>query len=177
MRTLAAVTVVLLALVVAGCGSSDEDPTVAWADGVCSALTTWNDSVTAARDSFQDAGSVSPESVKAALDDVVAATAQLGDDLEAVGAPETEAGDQAQQIVTDLSDSLSEGADTLQTTIDEAGDAGLGGILESLQTISTTLGSMAVAVGTAFSSLQELDPQGELQGAIDSAESCETFRS
>jgi hypothetical protein len=176
MRFLAAATVSFV-LVAAGCGSSDEDPTVAWADGVCSALTTWNDSLTAARDSLQDTGSLSPEAVGDALTDVVGATKQLGEDLREVGAPETESGEQAQQIVGDLSDTLSDGAETLQQTIDEGGDAGLGGILESLQTISTTLGSMAVAVGTAFGDLQELDPEGELQDAISSAESCEAFGS
>lgn len=177
MRILAAAGTATLVLVAVGCGSSDENPTVAWADGVCSALTTWNSSLTAARDSLQDTSSLSPETVSGALIDVVEATRRLGEDLREVGAPGTESGEQAQQIVGDLSDTLGDGADTLQRTIDEAGDAGLGGILESLQTISTALGSMAVAVGAAFGDLQELDPDGELQDAISSTESCAGFRS
>jgi hypothetical protein len=44
--------------------------------------------------------------------------------------------------------------------------------LENISTITTTLGSMASAVGQAFTDLEGLDAADELRTAFESADSC-----
>ncbi len=177
MRRALAPIVVAFALAAAGCGgSSDEgDATQAWAGGLCSALQTWSDSMQAASTTLQDTSSISPESIAGALGSVIDATSTLATDVKALGRPETESGQEAQQTVTELADTLETDAASLQKTLDTAGGAGLGGVLDQLATVTRTLGSMASAVGQAFQELQKLDAKGELQDAFESADSCDSL--
>jgi hypothetical protein len=165
-----------LTLVAAGCGGSDnsQDATTAWADGLCSALTSWTGSVQGASETLQDTSSLSADSVSGAIQSVIDATATLADDVQALGRPELDAADEAQQTVTSLSDTLQTGADTLQKTLDESG-SGLSGLLQQISTITSELRSMASAVSKAFSQLEQLDATGELEQAFNDADSCDTL--
>jgi hypothetical protein len=177
-RALAVTLLALAALAAAGCGSSDDgggDATQAWADGLCSSLQEWTESVQSAGATLQDTSSLSPEALGGALESVIGATSTLADDVQSLGRPEVDSAEQAQETVTTLADTLQDDAATLQRALDEADDAGLTGLLEQLSTITATLGSMASAVGQAFSDLQELDVQGELESAFTDSESCSEF--
>ena len=59
--------------------------------------------------------------------------------------PDLDAADQAQQTVSGLADTLETDADSLQG-LDESG-GGTPGLLDRISAITTTLGSMASAVG------------------------------
>ena len=80
----AAALAVVLVLLVAACGSSDDgsdtSATATWADEVCSSVTTWTDSLTASVSSLQG-GNISRESLEGAADDVKSSTETLVDDL------------------------------------------------------------------------------------------------
>jgi hypothetical protein len=176
-RSAVAIVVAVVALALAGCGSSDDgnDATQAWADGLCSSLQSWTESVQSAGTTLQDTSALSPESVGGALESVIDATSTLADDVKALGRPEIESAQQAEETVNGLADSLQTDANTLQQSLDDADEAGLTGLLEELSTITATLGSMASAVGQAFTDLQELDVQGELESAFTDADSCADF--
>ena len=173
MRSLGALTVISLALVAAGCGGSEKDTTATWADGLCSALTTWTASVEAAATTIRE--SPSADSLLAAVDDVIEATGTLADDVKGLGRPETDAGQQAEETLTELADSLERDAGTLQETLDQAGGGGLTGLLKAMPAITGTFASMANAVGQAFTDLEQLDAKGELEQAFQDAESCKPF--
>lgn len=173
MRSLGALGLVSLALLAAGCGGSEENGTVAWADGLCSALTTWTASLETAATTIRE--SPSAESLNAAVGDVIEATGTLADDVKGLGPPETEAGQQTEETLTELADALEEDASTLQQTLDQAADGGLTGLLEAVPAVTRTFASMANAVGQAFTDLEQLDAKGELEQAFQGAESCEPF--
>ncbi len=173
MRSLAALTLVSLALVAAGCGSSEEDNTAAWADGLCSALTTWTASVQAAATTIRE--SPSANSVSTAAEDVIAATGTLADDVKGLGQPDTDAGQQAEEIMNELAGSLEEDATALRQTIDQLSGAAVADLLAAIPSITGTFGSMANAIGQAFTDLEQLDAKGELEQAFQDAESCEPF--
>jgi uncharacterized phage infection (PIP) family protein YhgE len=174
-RRALAVSTVVLALLASGCGgSSDEDATVAWANGLCASLTTWTSTFESTAQSLQDTGSLSEESVTAAVDDLVAATKTLADDVESLGPPELDSADEIEQSLTDLSDALQEGVTTIETTLDESG-GGVSGLLESAATLTTTFGQMANAIGQTFSELEDADVKGELEQAFQDAESCDAI--
>ena len=90
-RIVFSAAVAALALVVAGCGGSDEadDPTAAWA-AFCSAVTNWTDELQTITSEFTDTSNLSQEGLETAAEDARASTDQLVDELRGLGAPETE---------------------------------------------------------------------------------------
>src|SRR5215831_15739188 len=125
-----------LALLAAGCGKSKPPTAADWANGVCSALSTWKTSITSAVDSLES-GNVTKDSVKSAADDAKNATNKLTDDLKKLGKPNTNAGAQAQQTVDQLSNQVSDGVDTIQTAVKNISSLSSG--LAALPTVSSTL--------------------------------------
>jgi hypothetical protein len=165
--------VVALALVAAGCGSdssSGADATEEWAGGLCSALSTWSDSVQAVGTTLQDTSSLSVDAVRGAIQDVIDATATLASDVEELGSPDTDAGQEAEQTISGLADTLQQDAATLEQALE--GSSGATGLLENISTITTTLASMGNAVGQAFTELEGLEAADELRSAFENAESC-----
>ena len=168
------------AVLAAGCGgggggsSSGTSSPDAWADGVCSALTTWANSLTTATSSLK--GNLSKDSLKSASDDVTQATDKLASDLKSLGKPDTQAGDKAKSTLDTLSSQLSQDVDTIKKTADDA-SKGNGGIVQAVSTISTTLTTAGNQVQTAFSSLQQLDTKGELEKAFQNSASCKKLTS
>jgi hypothetical protein len=171
-RRLIGSAVVLVAVVIAaGCGgsdSSDADATTEWANTVCSSILTWTNSISLAGETLTSDPSVS--SLQSAAGDVKSATETFVDDLKGAGRPEVEAGDQAQQTVSTLTDQLSADVEA----IDEAlqGLSGVAGLPTAVSSIVTSLGSMGSQVTAAFNSLEQLDAKGELEDAFNQASSC-----
>ena len=162
-------------LVLAGCGSkkSNASPAVAWADSFCSAATAWKDSVTSAADSIKQ-GNVSRDSLTKAANDVSDATQTFAKSVRKLGAPPTNAGDQAKQQVDDLSQQIDDGVTKIQDAVQ--GASGITGTLNAISVASSTLASMGGDVSTTYSELQKLDPKGELTKAIDQSASCQKLR-
>jgi uncharacterized phage infection (PIP) family protein YhgE len=158
----------LAAALLAGCGGDDGPPSATeWADDLCSALGDWTESITSAAQSVT--AEPSRESLEAAVDDVEGATQQLADDVEGLETPELEAGQQAEQSVDELSDSLSAEVEKVKET---AENATLGTISEAVTAISASFAAMSQQISTAFTELEGLDPGGELRTAFEEADSC-----
>lgn len=158
------------AALASGCGGDDETPAaVGWADDVCSAVTTWTESVGSATESLASGDSES--GLEAAVEDVREATRTLADDLQALDAPETESGQQARASLDALAEELRQDAETIQ---EAAADAeGASGTLSAVSTISGTLVTMGEQASATLDGLRQLDARGELADAFDQAESCE----
>jgi hypothetical protein len=158
----------LAAALLAGCGGDDGPPSATdWADDLCSALGDWTDSVTSAAQSVTE--EPSRESVESAVDDVEGATQKLVDDVEDLETPDLESGQQAEQSVDELSDSLSAEVEKVKET---AENATLGNISESVTAISQSFTAMRQQISAAFTELEGLDPGGELRTAFEEAASC-----
>ncbi len=164
-----------IALIVAGCGGSDESSTSAaeeWAGGLCTALTEWTDTITATGESLGDPTSLSIDSVKEAFGEAVDATNALVDDVRALGAPDTESGAEAQDALESTADALADDVADLEAQLDEADD-GVAGLLATVTAISGTLSGMSTVVSDLFSTLGELDAEAELEQAFTDADACQ----
>jgi hypothetical protein len=164
---------VALILIAAGCGKSKPPTPEEWANGVCSALSTWKTSITSTINSLEG-GNVTKDSVKGAADDAKNATNKLTDDLKKLGKPNTNAGAQAQQTVDQLSTQVSDGVDKIQTTVKNISSVSSG--LAAIPTVSSTLTTINDDISAAYKTLSNLDPGGELQKAFQSATDCAPFR-
>lgn len=156
----------------AGCGSDEPqaDPAVEWADGVCSSLVTWKDSISSIGESLTGGG-ISQSALSDAADDAEAATNTLLDDLRDLGRPETDAGDEAQDAVESLADEIEQAKQEIEDAVD--GVEGLGDVLGAVSTVSTSLATISDEISSTYDTLQELDPEGELRDAFEQASSCD----
>ena len=169
--------VVFVALLASACGSdksSEASSTTEWANGVCSAITTWTDSIKSAGDSLKG-GNLSKDSLQSAADDVKSATDTLDSDLKGLGKPDTQSGQEAKDSLDQLSSDLKAGTDSIATTVNDA--SSISELLGAAATVGTTIGTMGNQVSSAFKSLDELDPKGELQTAFEQASSCKELSS
>jgi uncharacterized phage infection (PIP) family protein YhgE len=158
-----------LGLIAAGCGSKDQPSTAEWVDGVCAAMVTWTNSLKSSAQSLQG-GNLSEDSLKGAVDDVTEATDTLESDLEDLGKPESDSGQQAKEEIDQLSDQLSEGANSIENAADDV--SGLNGVLAATTSITAALGMMANQISSTLIDLRQL-PGGGLQDAVDHSKSCQ----
>jgi hypothetical protein len=178
-KTLIATFVAALALVAAGCGGSNESssasPTDEWADGFCTAITSWTDSIQSVTEQFSDPSSLSQSGLESAANDVKSATEELTDDLKGLSTPDTESG----QAVKDSVDELSTTLDTEVAKIYDAvdGASGLTGLPSAVSTITTSLTAMGTAFSSTFQSLENADVKGELQTALEDSPACANITS
>ena len=171
-RALIAVAVALLAALAAGCGSSassDTTPTSEWADGFCSAITTWTTSLTTITDTIKQGG-LSKDSLSSAIDDASTSTDTFTSSLQDLGKPDTDAGQQAKDSVDQLATDINDDMQTIQDAVANA--SGASGLLSAVSTISTTLKTAGQQVSSTFESFQSLDAKGELETAFKAAPSC-----
>src|SRR5580765_1388076 len=176
---LALSSLAVLAVLAAGCGgssggSSDTKSTQDWADGVCSAINTWTDSLKSASQSVTG-GNLSQNSLKQASTDLKDATAQLKDDLNGLGKPDVSSGDKAKESIDTLSGNIQDDVDKINGAISDAQNGA--GLATALTTVTSTISTMGTQVQTTFSDLKKLDPKGELESAFNNASSCKTLKS
>jgi len=182
MRALVAIaSLAVLAVLAAGCGgggggggSSNTESAQDWADGVCSAINTWTDSLKSAGQSLQG-GNLSENSLTQAANDLKDATAQLKDDLNGLGKPDLSSGDKAKESVDSLSSEISDDVDKINGAIKDAKNGG--SLVSSLSTVTSTISTMGTQVQSTFKDLENLDPKGELKSAFNNASSCKTLTS
>jgi hypothetical protein len=179
-RTLLAVPVAALALLAAGCGggggssteASDTTPTEEWASNFCTAITTWTDSLRSSVDEIQS-GNISKEALQGAVDDAKRSTETLIDDLKGLGKPDTEAGQQAQETISNLADELQQDVDKIESAVNDSSS----NLLSTISTITSTLTTMGSQLSSAFTELGQLDGKGELEDAFNQADSCKELTS
>ena len=109
-----------LAFLAAGCGGDDDSSkTTQWAGNLCSAMTTWTDSLGDATSSLQSNG-LSQASIQSAVDDAKTATQTFVDDLKNLGAPDTQAGADAQDAVNELAADLDQDVTDARAAIENS---------------------------------------------------------
>lgn len=169
MRSLALVA--LVAALAAGCGSDkskdSSSSTTDWANGVCSAVTTYRDSLTKAADSLK--GNVSKAGFEDASKQVQTATKSFVDETKSLGKPNTDSGKQAKDTLDTLSSQLNNDLDTIK-------GADGAGLVQGLSVVTGALASAQTQVQTAFDQLKSLDAKGELSDAFDKASACSSLR-
>jgi gas vesicle protein len=173
-RILLVALVSLLALGAAGCGGDDEPATSAtdeWADGLCTAITTWRDSLQETADGLQSLSSLSRDSLDQAAEDARAATDTLVDDVRALGAPDTESGEEAKRAVDAFSSTVESERADIEDTIN--GISGIADLPAAVQDISASLSSMYAAESTMLASIRTGDTQDELESAFESSAACD----
>jgi phage-related protein len=175
----ALVTVVIAAAVLAaGCGSSSSTSSSLspgdWANGLCSALTTWSTSVKSATGPLKG-GNVSESSLKSAAGDINDASDTLVSDLKGLGKPNTAGGQQAKDAIDQLSSEVKTDVGKMQSAVDNA--SGLSGAMAAATSVSTTLSTMGNQINSTASKLDQADAKGELQKAFKDAPACSDLTS
>ena len=167
MRKLVSIAVTAGVLSVAGCGGSDSSSaTVKWADGVCSAVVDYKNSLKDAASSVQS--SPSKQSLDKAVKSVQSATTTFVDKLDGLGQPDTKAAASAKQTLKDLSSELTKDANAIAA-------AGSESPLNLVSAVSTTLLSAQSQIKAAVTELKQLDAKGELHDAFSQASSCDSL--
>jgi ABC-type transporter Mla subunit MlaD len=175
----AAVPVLVLAALAAGCGggSSSSSSTSAagststqqWADDFCSAVTTWESSITQVTDSLKGGG-VTKDDLEQAANDVQSASKTFVDDLKGLGTPDTESGQQAKESLDQLTNELSQDETAIENAVKNV--SGVAEVLTAVSSVASTLATMSTQLKSTYDELQQLDAAGELKSAFENAGSC-----
>jgi methyl-accepting chemotaxis protein len=171
-RRLLILPVLLAVSLAAGCGGDDDgsSSTTDWASGVCEAISTWGDSVQSTGESLR-AGVTDADALRTAVDELEEATRTFVDELKALGPPDTDAGQRAQEELDQLAETVDENVAKMQDAVDEASDPS--GMLEAATAISGTLSTMGQQLSATFAELEQVDAEGELEDAFRDADACD----
>lgn len=166
----------LAATVLTGCGGGDSSSsgstsTSEWADGLCSSIVDWTDSVSSAATSLKG-DNLSEDSVKGAVDDVGDATDTFVDDVKDLGTPDTEAGQKAKASLDKLANNLDKELAEIRSAANYY-TIGVSGAVSALTTISENFSMMGQQISSTFRELEQLDAQGELADAFEQSDSCQ----
>jgi hypothetical protein len=178
-RVTAAVMLILLvsvALLAAGCGDDDPDASAndAYADGVCTAIATWQQQVQSIATSLS--GGVSKASLQTAVTQAETATKTFATEVAAVPSPDTSEGQAAKQQVDQLSSSLTSTVDSAKSTAAQIpSNASAGTVATALAGLAPQVKSLATTAQTTLASLQ--DAGGSLASAFKDNSSCQNLGS
>jgi hypothetical protein len=165
----AALTLVAgLALAAAGCGGKKQPTAEDWANGVCSAVSTWTTSLKSIGSSLTS--DPTSNGLRSAKDDLNGANDKFVGDLRGLEKPNTKSGDQAKAITDKLADQIDQDKQAISDAVGKA--SGVQGVLNAAKAIQTTMTTMGTQFQSAFTSLQQLDVSGELESAFKNADSC-----
>jgi hypothetical protein len=167
-RAGALVLVILLALAAAGCGGKKQPTAEDWANGVCSAVSTWTTSLKSIGSSLTSDPTMN--GLKTAKNDLSSANDKFVGDLKGLQKPNTKSGQQAKQITDTLANQIDQDKQAISDAVDKA--SGVQGVLTAAKAIQSTMSAMGTQFEAAFTSLQTLDVSGELESAFKNADSC-----
>lgn len=172
MLRIASILAAVLLLVV-GCGGDDGPSTSeSYANDVCSNLSTWITDVEEEVRSLTDSGlATSREDIQNAFDQTKEATDTLVDDLQQLGPPDTEEGEQAKSELDDLGTQLREQVDRVQQALESNS-----GLLEIATTVTSALSAAVDAFRSTWERLRNLDPAGELRDAFQNSDDCKSLQ-
>ena len=154
--------------------------TTEWAGSVCTSLSEWQTSLEGIAAGGEGAPSV--ESLEVALDDARSATDDLVQDLQRLGPPELETGDEVEDALDDSVDGLRDSYDELDSAAREALDADSPAeTLQQLVALAPQAQALVQQARDVVSSLQSAsifgEASAELEQAFASADSCQELRS
>ena len=151
-----------------------------WADSVCTSLSTWRSSITAISDVSGEA--LTPESLQESLADATTATETLVDELQQLGPPDLDTGDDLKQQLDSSASEVAASFDTLKQGAEDAADASSPtDFLQALAALAPQFQALLDTLSTTVDDLQSAnvagDAQHELQEAFANASSCQQLRS
>ncbi len=162
--------VAVLALV--GCGGGDDEASAeAWADDVCTSANSWVDQLLGIAGDVDLSAGV--DGIEQQLDEAEDATQSFLDDVRETGAPETQAGGEAQEEIEGLVERTQERIDSLRGDLEGASASEA---VDVLQQAVTEIEEAGADVRDTLDQVEELDPSGELREGIEDTESCQELR-
>ena len=179
---IAAVVLGVAAIVIAAIAMrlSDDGPKSAedWADSVCTSLSDWRDSITSLADVSGEP--LTADSLREKLDDADAATSNLVSELQGLGAPDLESGDQLEEELDTSASELESSFDSLKVSAEQAADAPPSEFVQELAGLATDFAALQTAISTTVSTLQDAnvaeESKAELQQAFADAPSCQSLQ-
>jgi len=158
--------------------SQQPSPT-AWADSVCTSLSTWRSSITAISDVSGE--TLTPESLQQSLADATTATETLADDLQELGPPDLDSGDDLKQQLDSAAGEIESSFETLKQGAEDAADADSpAGFIEALAALAPQFQALLDTISTTVDDLQDTnvgeDAKAELQQAFADASSCQQLQ-
>jgi hypothetical protein len=176
MRTAVALAliVVSLGLVAAGCGGDDEPQATAteeWAEGFCTAVTTWTSEIERIADELADLSSFSSEALEDAAQEADDATNTFVDDVQDLDEPGTE----SSQEVEDSIDALADTVEAERAEIEGAADdiTGIGDIASSGAEIASSVAAMLTALQETLQAIENAEVGSEIETAFEQAPACD----
>ena len=157
----------------AGASSKTTSPTV-WANGVCSSVQTWLDSVNSTVTGLKGAGSLDAATTQA-MTGVKSATDTLTSSVDALGTPSTGDGAKAKTAVNNLTKQLQSLSSSIQQTLASPGSTPVE-VAGSLAQVGSDLGKAANEVKSTGTTLKGLKPNGQLKKAFQSSASCQKLK-
>lgn len=168
--------------VVSGCGESDDgaesEPTAAesWASDLCSSVGAWTTTMRDARSTLSAPRELSVDEVEATFAEVRTATSTLVDGLGDLGAPDTEAGDEAGELVSSLSEDLQAQAALVEDASSDQ-PQGMADLLARVSTVTGAVSEMVSDTQATVTDIRALDGAQELEDAFASTASCQDLTS
>jgi hypothetical protein len=180
---IAAIVVGVAAIAIAALAmrlKDDGNPSSAeWADSVCSDLTTWKSSIESLAD--VSGGTLTAATLSEKIDSAQAATRTLVSELEALGPPDLESGDQLQQELSSSAAAIQSSVAALQQSAEQVTQAGSSA--DFMQELAKLAPQFQTLLDTASKTVDDLrnanvaaDASAELQAAFDASESCQQLR-
>ena len=180
---IAAIVVGVVAIVVAAVAMRLSDDhgqptTEEWANSICTSLAAWGESI----NSLADVGGqqLTPDLLRDKLGQAEDATAQLADELRAVGRPDTEAGDQLREQLDTSTNELESRFDALKESAREATDAPAGEFIQKLGALASDFAALQAAISQTVTTIQDADvgeeARAEVQRAFADAPACRSLQ-
>jgi len=170
-RLVAVACAIVLAVAAAGCGSGNDtqSQTEDWADGMCSALTDWQNNVVAAGEKVSK-GDLSKSTLEETADGVADANKQLRDDLDSLGKPPTETVDKAKSALNQLGDDLNK---NLAAIRDALANASGNDVSLAITAVGSAVQAMSQDLQNTSTQLKALQSDDTWKKAFNSSDSCQ----
>jgi hypothetical protein len=164
----------MIAVSLSACGGDEGSDTTSpseWADSLCSDLSEWKSSVESVAGSL-GGSDLSQEQVQDVVNEVAASTEMLVGNLQDLGRPDTEAGQEAEDAVNQLADEIQTGIGEM-----ERAAAGVSSSTDALQAASSIRATATTMSDEVSSTLTSVGQQNELKGALEQSEACRDLSS
>ena len=177
-RVLLLILAVALVLVAVGCGGDDDDAdessSQAWADDFCSAAADWRTSLDDVIAGFDSPSDLNADSIRDAVDEGLDATETFLEDVQGLGTPDTESGQEVEGIVDDMSASVQATVDDLRDTLGDS--SSLQDLLAAVPQAAAQLDDLEQELQSSLAELENVDT-GELKSELESNEDCAAAQS
>lgn len=159
---------VVAAVLVLGDDDSESLSTPEWADSVCTELVEWRSSITSLADVSGEM--LTADVLRERLDEASAATDELVADLEALGPPDLEAGEDVEAALDDAAEGLRARYQELESAAAAAEDAATPTeFLQALAALAPRFQQLLDQIRETVAALQSASLFGEASGELEQA--------